>query len=153
MRRRSAGLNLFGCVFFTAVALHIPAAQAQSGSVKAIFEKHNLLGIWAWDCSRPASRNNWYFVHRLVDADHVQRDYMIEPTNRAWFVMVDKAVELNPKEVAIAGTRDGQPADGVWRLQGNRMLQWEGSMAGKKQVSAGKLVSTGRDMLWHTKCG
>ena len=31
-------------------------ARAQDGSVKAIFEKYNQLGTFAWDCSKPASK-------------------------------------------------------------------------------------------------
>ena len=51
-------------------------AQAQDGAVKALFEKHNLIGIFASNCRGPASKQNNYFVHRLLDPDHLQRDVM-----------------------------------------------------------------------------
>ena len=63
------------CAPLAISAVRVPAAWAQSGSVKVLFEKYNLLGTFAWDCARPASReNNLYYVNRLIDADHVQRD-------------------------------------------------------------------------------
>ena len=40
----------------TAAAILV-APAAQAASVKEIFEEYNLLGIWAWDCSKPASNS------------------------------------------------------------------------------------------------
>jgi hypothetical protein len=63
------------------------ASAPTQSSVKAIFEKYNLLGTFAWDCSKPASKDNFYYVHRLLDADHVQRDQMSGPTQRDWLAV------------------------------------------------------------------
>src|ERR1700732_995950 len=100
-------------------------ALAQNGAVKAIFEKYDLLGMFAWDCGKPPdANNNWFFVNRLLDADHVQRDFMDSPTSRAWYTMIDRASESGQGEISLGGTRDGQRGDRVWRIEKNRMLQW-----------------------------
>ena len=39
------------------------------------------------------SAQNYYYVHRLIDADHLQRDVMEGPTARAFVVMIDKIAE------------------------------------------------------------
>jgi hypothetical protein len=43
-----------------------------------VFEKYACSG-YANDCTKPATRANFYFVNRLVDADHVQHDRMSGP--------------------------------------------------------------------------
>ena len=63
------------------------ASSAQS--VETIVEKYNLLGTFAWDCSKPPSRDNEYFINRVVDADHVQRDQMSGPNTRDSIAMTD----------------------------------------------------------------
>jgi hypothetical protein len=131
-----------------------PEPATQAASIKEIFEKHNLLGTYAWDCTKPASSdNNWYFVNRVIDADHVQRDFMSGPATRAWVTILDKAAELNANEISVSGTRDGQSADGVWRVEKNRMLQWQATQHGKRTVAEGKWVATGKDMAWLNRCG
>ena len=129
------------------------SSSAQAASIKEIFEKHGLLGTFAWDCSKPASGdNNWYFVNRVMDADHVQRDFMSGPTTRAWYTILDKAEERSANEIYVSGTRDGKPTDGIWRVEQNRMLQRE-STHGKKTIADGKWVATGKDMPWLNRCG
>jgi hypothetical protein len=130
------------------------AAQEHSGAVKGIFEKYNLIGTFAWDCSKPPSQdNNWYFVNRLLDADHVQRDFMIGTTTRAWAAIIDQASELRTNEIAWSSIRDGQRTVGVWRVDQNRMRQWTATKDGKDIISSGKLVSTGKDIPWLNNCG
>lgn len=135
-----------------AMGLRIPAAQAQSGSVQALFEKYALLGTSAFDCGKPASSNNRYYVTRLLDSDHVQRDQMSGPTTRDWVVVLDKVREIKPGELVVNGTRDGHPAEGVWRVEKDRMLQIETTLAGNKLISGGRLLSTGREMPWIYFC-
>src|SRR5689334_12768503 len=74
-------------------------SPAHAASIKEVFEKHGLIGTFAWDCSKqPSGDGNWYFVNRVMDADHVQRDYMTGPTQRAWYIVLDKAEEINANE-------------------------------------------------------
>ena len=140
------------CAFGT-VALSMPDAQAQSG-VKAIFEKYKLLGAQSWDCNKPPdANNNWRFVNRLIDADRVQRDFMTTATNRLWSAILDKADELGLKEISVAGTRNGKRTIGVWRIDGNRMLQWQAEEDGQTLVVDGKWKASGKQLPWLNKCG
>ncbi len=72
------------------------------------------------------------FVNRLLDDGAVERDQMSGPTKRDWVVFLDMAAELKPNEIAVSGTRDGKPIDGVWWVEEKRMLQIEASWDGKK---------------------
>jgi hypothetical protein len=139
-----------------ATTFAVPGAFAQA-SVKAIFEKYNLLGTFAMDCSKPAAKNNLYYLNRPIDADHVQRDQMTGPTTRQWVAVLDKATEVKPNEIAVSGTREGKPTDGVWRVERRgddvRILTVEASLDGKKLISGGKVVANGRDWPWQNKCG
>jgi hypothetical protein len=139
----------------------VATAQAQSGSVKAVFEKHNLLATFARDCSQPASPDNWYFVNRLSGASQVQRDYMVGPTERQSVAMIDTAVETARNQITISGRFNGksggksynnQPMIATWRLQGDRLQIWEASLANQKIIAAGKVRATGRDLPWLNQC-
>jgi hypothetical protein len=133
---------------------NVPGAQAQNESVKAIFEKYNLLGVSAQDCTKPPKAvENWYYVNRLIDANHVQRDLMESPTTRKSVTIIDNAAEATPNGILVIGTRDGKPAQGIWRLEKDRMVQWESALAGQQEISAGKWVRTGTDMPWLYRCG
>lgn len=127
-------------------------AQAQSGTVKAVFEKYGLLGTFSADCSKPPAKDNVYYVNRLLDPDHVQRDLMDGPTNRAWFAVLDQARETGPNQIWLGGTRDGQPTDGIWCVEARRVLQWEATLGGRQVIAGGRLLSTGREMPWFSKC-
>jgi dienelactone hydrolase len=134
--------------------------SAQAASIKEIFEKHNLLGTFAWDCTKPPNAdNNWYYVNRLIDADHVQRDFMTGPTTRQWVTVFDKASELKPNEVMASGqitgrlagrTVENAPVDGVWRIEQNRIQQWASTLQGKPLIVNGRL--NGRELPWLNKC-
>ena len=129
-------------------------AHAQNGAVKAIFEKYELLGFFAQNCSKPPNKDsNWYFVNRLVDADHVQRDFMESATSRQWFVIIDQASETGQGEISVSGTRDGKRYDGVWHVEKNRMLQWAINRGGEQTIANGRSVSTGKHVPWVNKCG
>jgi hypothetical protein len=131
-----------------------PASAPQAASIKDIFEKYDLLGTFAWDCSRPSSANNWYYVNRLLDADHVQRDLMTGPTTRQWVTVLDKASELKLNEVMVSGWITGalegsavenEPVDGVWRIERNRMQQWTSTFqANPSSWTAGCTAATCR---------
>jgi hypothetical protein len=132
----------------------LPAGSAGGTSIKEVFEKHGLVGAYAWDCSKdPDQKSNWYFVNRVMDADHVQRDFMGGTTTRLWYTILDKAEERGGGEIYVSGVRDGKPTDGIWRIENNRMLQVEATLDGKTTIRGGKWVDTGKDMLWLNRCG
>ena len=90
------------------IATPAPAKTTAADSVKALFEKHDLLGNLAWDCSKPASKSNLRYVHRALDGDRVQREQLSGPTGRDWVVVIDKASEARPNEIAVSGTSTGR---------------------------------------------
>jgi hypothetical protein len=139
------------------VAAAAPTAHAQT-SVKALFEKYNLLGTFAFDCAKAASTSNFYYVNRMLDGGQVQRDRMSGTTTRDFIVYIDQASELKPNEIALGGTRDSKPQEAIWRIERKagddvRVLAVEASWDGKKQISGGKLVPGGQSFPWTNKCG
>jgi hypothetical protein len=144
-----------------AAATLAAASAAQADTVKGVFEKYNLLGTWAWDCSKPAAPQNLYYVNRAIDDGHVQRDSMSGPETRTWYATIDKATPTGPNEVTVSGFVTGRFAggeqeaaqtDGVWRVEKNRMVAWAASLKGKPLVANGKIVGTDRASPWLYKC-
>lgn len=133
--------------------LPVAAPAAQGGTVQALFERYNLVGHFAWDCSRPPNReSNWYFINRVVDANHAQRDFMTGPTTRGTSIVLDKVVELQPNQLSVGGVGDGQVVEGIWIVEPNRMRQWASTRGGNKQIVNGRWVATGIEMPWLNKC-
>jgi hypothetical protein len=159
---RGGGLTmrLFNGVCLTVVALSVfgsgglgpSVAQAQNGSVKTVFEKYGQLGTFASDCSKPPSKDNIYFVNRVIDDGHVQRDEMSGPTTRDHVTIIDRASPLGPSEISVSGLRDGQLIEGLWRIEPSRQIATEVTLAGKKVISGGRLLSTGRERPWNNRC-
>lgn len=157
--RRGRLLSAFAVA--ASAAFHAGAAQAQSGSVKAVFEKHGLLGTFARDCNQPPSPNNVYYVNRPLDAERIQRDQMEGPTTRTWFVVYDQVRETGPNEIWLSGRFTGnglgrklnnEPASGTFRVEPNRMLQWDATLAGQRLIANGKLLANGSMRPWLNKC-
>jgi hypothetical protein len=129
------------------------AASALATTVKAVFDKYNLYGVYATDCSKPAKAvENWYAINRPIDGGRVQRDLMGSPTSVTSVTIIDKASELRPNEIAVSGTYDGKPAEGVWHLDKNRMRPWSAKRGDEQTVANGKWVKTGADMPWTNRC-
>jgi hypothetical protein len=131
-------------------------------SVKAVFEKHDLLGNLAWDCTKPASKSNLRYLHRVLDDDRVQREQMSGSTSRDWVIIIDKASEAGPNEIAASGTLTGRvwgrdydssPTSGIWRVEPNRLVQWEVTLNGEKVIEGGRYVSNGVKVPWMYRCG
>jgi hypothetical protein len=139
-----------------AAALTILAtSSAQAASVKEILEKYKLLGTFSYDCSQPADKRNFYYVNRLLDADHVQRDEMSGPTTRNRVIILDKAEELKPNEIKLSGSIvDGvSSVTVVWHIEPNRMLQWESTHDGKPIIRNGIFLDTQYKMPYLNWCG
>jgi hypothetical protein len=94
-----------------------PQAQAQGASVQAVFESYDLAGVFSWDCNRPPGKDNLYYVNRVIDAAHVQRDQMSGPANRDYAIILDQAVVGAGNEIVVSGSLDGRPVSGRWRIQ------------------------------------
>ena len=125
---------------------------AQTLKVKQVFEKFGQIGTWAWDCSKPPGADNLFYVNRVLDDDHVQRDEMTGPSERKHVTIYDKATALGPNEFSLSGKRDDRAIEGIWRVEPNRQIAWEVSFEGKKVISGGKLVSNSQPVPWTNKC-
>ena len=132
----------------------LATSSAQAASVKEIFEKYKLLGTFSYDCTKPADKKNFYYVNRLVDADHVQRDEMSAPTTRDRVLFIDKAEELKPNEIKLTGSIvDGASSVVVvWRIDGTRVLQWQSTHDGKPIVRDGEFLATQYKMPFLERC-
>jgi hypothetical protein len=142
------------CTLSAGVCLHV-AAKAQSASVKAVFENYNLLGTFASDCSKPASGDNFYYVHRLIDPNHAQRDRMSGATSRDYAYVIDQASGSAPNQVSVGGTRaegnrKGEPLVEVWRVEPNRIMTVEQTIGGATVISNGQF--NGRPVGWYNRC-
>ena len=140
------------CPAASAAIAALDTAAAPDAGVKALFDKHQLLGTFAWDCSKPAARNNWYYVHRALDATHVQRDQMSGPQTRDFAIIFERGSELRPNEISPSGTRDGQAIDVVHRVEDNRMRAMQATAGGRPEVVDGRTM-IGQTVPWLSKCG
>jgi hypothetical protein len=152
----------FGAQPSVATTDNVTKTATPADSVKAVFEKHDLLGNLAWDCTKPASKSNLRYLHRVLDDDRVQREQMSGPTSRDWVVIIDKASEAGPNEIAGSGTltgrvggrdHDSSPTNGIWRVEPNRLVQWEVTLNGEKVIEGGRYVSNGVKVPWMYRCG
>ena len=141
-----------GCSLAALIAFLPGIAQAQVGTARATFERHNLLGIFGWDCSKPPSKQNHYFVHRALDSGQVQRDMMDGPSSRGWIVMIDNAANLKRNEIFVSGTRDGRPFTSIYRVEADRMLVVESTVDGKVEVTGGRVANGGPEVPWAHRC-
>jgi hypothetical protein len=137
-------------------------ASPGAGGVKAMAEKHNLIGRFAWDCSKPVARNNLYYVHRMLEGDRLQREQMSSATNRDWVVIIDQFEQTSANELAIRGMLtgrvggrdiDNKPTYGLWRMESNRFRQWDAAVDGEKTIINGRFPSGGAEVPWINKCG
>ena len=134
-------------------------ATLTPASAKAVFEKHNLLGFFARDCGQLVSKDNLFFVNRLVSGDYVQTDQMSGPTNRDFVILIDKAGEIDSNEIVVSGTRDGKPINMLWRVEGaaagagTRVRPMEVSWGREKIVTGRRLADSGREVAWLQRCG
>jgi polyhydroxybutyrate depolymerase len=141
------------CVAVVGVGLSAATAHAQDTAVRAVFERYNLFGTFAQDCTKAVSQTNWYFVHRAIDDDHVQRDMLEGPSARKFVFIFDKASVLGPAEIAVSGTRDGERLSSIWRVEPTRHIETEATLRGNKVISGAKFLSNGRPVPWLDRCG
>src|ERR1041385_6175469 len=99
------------CVLIAGCCWGATAVMAQTQSVQQVFEAYELIGTFAWDCGRGPASDNWYFVIRAIDANHVQRDRMVGPTTRDRVFITDRIEPRGPHEVAMTSTSDGERVD------------------------------------------
>jgi hypothetical protein len=146
-------LSSIGLGLSAAILIGAPLALGQT-SATTMFEKHKLLGTFAWDCSKPASDNNMYYVLRAADGGGVQYDQMNGPTSRQVMIFFDQVLAPKPDEIAITGRMSGgKPATMLWRIDQARVLRLEMSVADEKWIADGRYVNNGNQVPALNKCG
>jgi hypothetical protein len=150
-------------------ASNAPAASLNSGqkanSLQNIFESHGLIGTFAEDCTKDAGDSNQYIIHRVIDANHIERDQMKSRSVRSYAAFVDNADEVSSNDVAmnilITESANAQMKDWrirlVTRVDRNRIRLMEsgpltGPYAGQKNIVAGKSTNDGAETHWLKKC-
>ena len=96
-------LLLRACAVLAVSISLAPAALAQ-GTVKAVFEKLDLLGRYGQDCARPTAADNLLIIHQAVEGDRVRRDQFTSPTDRQFSLLVDRASSARPGCSPTSGT-------------------------------------------------
>lgn len=135
-----------------ALAFVSAVSAAQAASVREVFEKYDLLGTFAVDCSKPPSEENWYFVHDAIGDDRVQRNMLTGPATRKFQFIYDQGSDLRANEINLRGTRDGAPLETVWRVARGQQTEIDTTLRGAKVISAGKFLSNGHDVPRTSKC-
>jgi hypothetical protein len=132
------------------------AAPAQAASAKQVLESYGLLGMFAIDCTKPASRTNSYVVRRALDDDRVQHDLMHGATERAAVGIIETAQGRGPNEVATSGGNADNTVrmDHVIRVESARWRVLEMIEDGRPIISGGRFTfGAGQQLPWLNKCG
>jgi hypothetical protein len=141
------------CGFAVIVVALAAAPAAFASSAKLEFERYGVMGIFAGDCSKPASRTNGYIVYRGLDDGRVQRDTMVDQTTRLYVAIIDFVVISAENEITAGGSTDDKPLSFTIRVDGprHRIMYW--TEDGVTSVVDGIWTAHKQPMPWVTKCG
>ncbi len=130
--------------------------EAQLGTpVEQVFKRHDLLGVFAFNCASEPSAINNRQVNRVIDPNHVQVDTMDSRTTIQATVIVDRAEEVWPSDLLMyfslgATTQRGRM---LVKLNGNRMRIAELiADGGGVLVTGGRTKKDGKETPWIGKC-
>jgi tetratricopeptide (TPR) repeat protein len=129
-----------------------PPLTNRSATVKELFEKYDLIGTFAADCSRPVTEQNEYIVHRL-NSDFVQRDRMTDAT-RTDASLINSVTETDSNELRLGRTSQRGRMNEVVRVETGRWRLLESaSESGEKLISGGWTTQgTRKQSPWLRKC-
>ena len=130
------------------------AVETRAVTVKELFQKYDLIGTFAPDCSMPASGKNEYVVHR-ANGDYVQRDSMTAPTARSDASLIDSATEPGPNELGLSLANERGRTNVIVRVESRRWRFMESTREnGEKLISGGRATQGARqESPWLKKCG
>jgi hypothetical protein len=142
--------SVFG--LFAALLFLSPAASA--GSAKDIFEKHDLFGTWAVDCTRPMGATNPYVVYRPFAGNSVRREVFIEPGRPFDVSMPESAAESAADELIVVWqTGEGGIANRI-RLRPDEMQVIDSTRQnGEKLTVDGRRVRDNTETPRYRRCG
>jgi Tfp pilus assembly protein PilF len=129
------------------------STPATAPTVKELFDRYGLLGIFAPDCSKPVSGENEYVVHR-PNSDFVQRDSMTGATVRSEAILIDSGTELRPNELSLGWTDEHGRISAIMRIASGQWRLMESTRDnGEKLVSGGRATQgAGSESAWLKKC-
>jgi hypothetical protein len=135
----------------TAATTAEPEATDPSLSAREVLQKHNLLGVFAWDCGRPPSDRNWYTMRRPIKGNRVEQAIVTRP-GRPSVTVFDKASQTADNTIAVSGTRGKKAVSSSWVLDGRRMREAEATADGQPEIADATWVRDGRAVIWSQKC-
>jgi uncharacterized caspase-like protein len=100
------------------------------------FARHFMLGSFATNCRRPPSEKNPYTMIRPIDRTRLRQAVVTLPWKRPPVITITAAMDNNPHEVAVTGTRGKESVSGVWEIEKGR-IRW---------------VAEGETGAWLQKC-
>lgn len=144
-------LSLRLCVLIVGGFLCAMAAHAQGLTDAAA--AWGLLGTWAPDCTKPASRENGYLTFARADAVVTQRrdfgDLRDEHLVTAARILPDGQIEVVMDFESLSTERTivlAKEGDGKMRAVSNR------DEKGDYTIKAGKFTANGEDSPWQYRC-
>ena len=127
--------------------------EAGAASVQDLFERYNLAGTWAADCTKPASRQNPHVVYRLVDAGRLQRETMIEPGKSFDVSVAVSVVESSPGELTMAWkTGEGGITNRISIQQGQMQALDSTRESGEKLIVNGRRTRDNSEAPRFRRC-
>jgi hypothetical protein len=128
-------------------------SSVQAATVKEVFEKYQLIGALASDCGKQVDAKNPYLDNRVIDADHVELDRMVGPTNRESATIVDKAAESKSNELTASASIGDQRYDMVFRVESGRIRVMEStSPNGQTTITGGRATAGNAETPWFRRC-
>jgi hypothetical protein len=127
--------------------------DAGAASMQEIFDRHNLAGTWAADCTKPASRQNPHVVYRLVEAGRLQRETMIEPGKNFDVSVAVSVVESSPGELTMAWkTGEGGITNRISVQQGQMQVLDSIRESGEKLILNGRRTRDNSEAPRFKRC-
>jgi hypothetical protein len=148
---RGAALPLRQPVLCVALMISFAASTTHAASIKDIFEKQSLIGFFAAECNAEVSKQNPYYVYRVIDPDHLQLDVMESASTPTLTAVIDGVAELGANEIRVSGTRNGMPFSSVYSIEPLRMRILESTVDGQMEIAGGRIVNGG-EMPWYHNC-
>ncbi len=141
------------CLMALAALLALPA---RATSPRAVLDRLGLLGAYfAADCTRPVTSLNPYTFFRPIDDSRAQIDVMIDPAQRQYSYVIDRAVALGQDQLSISMVNTERRINLIYALDGGRLRTMESARDGERVaiVARGVFTANGRPTPWLTRCG
>ena len=137
-----------------ACALTAPA-RADDAKVRETLEKAGLIGVWAQDCSKPASVDNGYETIAVGADGAVMSRYDTGTSETSDYRFLDARTNKRGDVITLERWLEtGALNDAIYRIEGDRQTTWENldEETEKVLVADGKFTSSGQTNPWYYRC-